>query len=296
MVERTSQPAPSPGRLTDYDAGAAGVEGALAGAPSPASPAAAAPGTRWWDREIATGTAAGLAIGAVVVAFFWGHASQPAAPIAPAPVAAPLARLASFGDQIVSEDVRTLAQWIAATNDAGGAPFVVIDKRQARLHVFGADAHLEASTPILLGGARGDDTVPGIGDRALADVLPHERTTPAGRFVGERGHNARGEDVVWVDYDAGVSMHRVLTTHAKERRLERLATPTAEDNRISYGCINVPVAFYEARLSPLFATRDAPIYVLPEVRSMADVFGWRDATQHSPAPLTHVAARHDARP
>jgi hypothetical protein len=62
----------------------------------------------------------------------------------------------------------------------------------------------------LLGGARGD-TVPGIGALQIADVLPEERTTPAGRFVGERGHNARGEDVVWVDYDAAVSMRLVLT-------------------------------------------------------------------------------------
>lgn len=274
MVEQPSQPAPAPGRLTDFDASARPV--------------------RWWDRDIATGAAAGLAIGALALAFLWLPAAPRPAANAPAPVPV---RSASFGDEVVSQDVRLLAQWVAASNDAGDAPFVVIDKRQARMHVFGADAHLQASTPILLGGARGDDTVPGIGDRALADVLPHERTTPAGRFVGERGHNARGEDVVWVDYDAGVSMHRVITTNKKERRLERLATPAVDDNRISYGCINVPVAFYEAHLRPLFAERDAPIYVLPEVRAMAEVFGWRDAAgPRPPRPLARAVALHDARP
>jgi len=85
---------------------------------------------------------------------------------------------------------------------------------------------------VLLGLARGDDSVPGIGERKIAEILPFERTTPAGRFVGERGRNASGEDIVWVDYDAAVSMHRVRATNPKERRLERLASPTPADNRI----------------------------------------------------------------
>ena len=92
----------------------------------------------------------------------------------------------------------------------------------------------------------------------------------------ERGRNARGEDVVWIDYDAGVSMHRVLTTNPKERRLERLSTPTVEDNRISYGCINVPVAFYETQVRPVFASRRALVYVLPDVKPVRDVFGSYD--------------------
>ena len=85
--------------------------------------------------------------------------------------------------------------------------------------------------------------------------------------------NARGEDVVWVDYDAAVSMHRVLTTNPAERRLERLATPTHEDNRVSYGCINLPKAFYEEVLAPTVRAHGAIIYVLPETRPAQQVFG-----------------------
>ncbi len=96
------------------------------------------------------------------------------------------------------------------------------------------------NAPVLLGVARGDHTVPGIGDKKLSEIKSEERTTPAGRFVAEVGTNARGEDVVWVDYDSAVSMHRVLTTNAKEQRARRLQTPTPNDNRVSYGCINVP--------------------------------------------------------
>ena len=83
-----------------------------------------------------------------------------------------------------------------------------------------------------------------------------------------RGHNTRGEDVVWVNYDEAASIHRVLVTNAEECRLERLATVTVEDNRISDGCINVPVTFYETHVRPTFAIRRAIVYVLPEIKSV----------------------------
>ena len=173
-------------------------------------------------------------------------------------------RRANFGLQPVSPQARQHAEWIASSADNGGLDFVIVDKLLARVHVFDANARLLGSSPVLLGAAHGDESVPGIGTRPMAQVLPHERTTPAGRFVGERGRNASGEDVVWVDYDAAVSMHRVRATNPKERRLQRLASPTPEDNRISYGCINVPTAFYNSTIGPLFAARDAIVYVLPE--------------------------------
>ena len=78
-------------------------------------------------------------------------------------------------------------------------------------------------TPALECYARGDHTVPGIGDRPLKVVKSYEKTTPAGRFVTEPGRNLNGEDIFWVDYDAAVSMHRVRATNPRERRLQRLA-------------------------------------------------------------------------
>ena len=88
--------------------------------------------------------------------------------------------------------------------------------------------------------------------------------------------DARGEDVVWVDYEAAVSLHRVITTKPEERRLERLATATPLDNRISYGCINVPARFYESVVSPAFSASDGIVYVLPETRPAREVFGSYD--------------------
>ncbi len=187
-----------------------------------------------------------------------------------------IARFADFALETASVEARHVADWIADSRDNAGADFILIDKKFARLYVFDNAARLVGSSPVLLGAARGDDAVPGIGTRPIEQIRPEERTTHAGRFVGERGRNTQGEDIVWVDYDAAVSIHRVRATKPAERRLERLATPTVDDNRISYGCINVPVAFYEAYIRPAFATRDAVIYVLPEVKSTLQVFGSYD--------------------
>jgi hypothetical protein len=192
--------------------------------------------------------------------------------------AAPVSgRRADFGSHVPSPDARFVADWIADSRDNVAADFVIVDKKMATLYVFDGQARLRGASPVLLGAAFGDDTVPGIGDRPLSQVLPEERTTPAGRFVAERGHNAHGVDVVWVDYDAAVSMHRVITTNPGERRLERLASATVDDNRISFGCINVPVAFFESTIEPLFMAHRAVVYVLPDHKSVQQVFGAYDA-------------------
>lgn len=191
-----------------------------------------------------------------------------------------------FAGQEVSDDARRLVGWVLRSNDHARTNFIVIDKKHARIHVFDSMASMSASGPILLGGMPGDEAIPAIGSRPLAQVRPEERITPAGRFVAERGQNDRAEDVVWISYDDALSIHRVLTTNADERRLERLATPTPDDNRISYGCINVPVDFYEAHVRPAFATHRAAVYILPEVKTLESVFG---------LPSTHAYA-HSSKP
>ncbi|MCY7388316.1 MAG: hypothetical protein LH481_09675 [Burkholderiales bacterium] len=190
-----------------------------------------------------------VALGLTWAGFSNSTASKPrfitaAVAVETAPKMAPVARVADFGAEKPSPDARHVADWIAASAYNGGMEFFTIDKKSARLYAFDADARLRDTSAVLLGLAVGDDSVPGIGTRPIAKVKPYERTTPAGRFVAQRGHNTQKEDVVWVDYDAAVSMHRVRTTNPRDKRLERLATATVADNRISYGCINVPAEFY----------------------------------------------------
>ena len=192
-------------------------------------------------------------------------------------LAAGLAALGSANAAAPAGDARELLDWVARTHDNAGMNYVVVDKRLATVSVLDGRGKLLGTSPVLLGAAVGDDSAPGIGTRPMAQVLPHERTTPAGRFLAEPGHNAQGEDIVWVDYDTAVSFHRVRVANPSDRRLQRLATPTASDNRISYGCINVPVNFYNNVLRPAMTESGAVVYVLPETRSWQQVF-WPSKT------------------
>ncbi|MFP8832714.1 L,D-transpeptidase [Hydrogenophaga sp. XSHU_21] len=210
----------------------------------------------------------------------WGVAARPDAP-------ASTAQVADFGSTTPSPAARALANNVARVRDHQGLPFFVIDKATATLHVFDGDSRLQASSPVLLGSAPGDDSVPGIGSRPIGLIQPEERTTPAGRFVAEAGRNLQGEDIVWVDHHAAISMHRVRTAKPLERRAERLATPTTDDNRISYGCINVPVDFYDAHVRTVFAaSRTAIVYITPQTRPLKEQFAWMevptDRVAHTP--------------
>lgn len=201
-------------------------------------------------------------------------------------------RQADFGPEASSAEARELAHWVVASADNGHLPFLVIDKVQARVFAFDAQGRLRGATAALLGTAVGDDSVPGIGQRKLSTIRPHERTTPAGRFVAYLDRDIHGEEVLWVDYDTSLSLHRIITTQAKERRAQRLASPTPVDNRITYGCINVSVQFYEAVVSPLFARTQGIVYILPETRAATLVFGSRPVKEEPqllpPAPVAEA--------
>jgi hypothetical protein len=184
---------------------------------------------------------------------------------------------ADFGGESPSRETRYVADWVVHSNDHKGLPFAIVDKHQAKAYVFYPNGKLRGAAPVLLGIAKGDDSAPGIGERELSDIPVELRTTPAGRFQASIGRNASGKDVLWVDYDAAISMHRVIDTNPKERRPQRLATPTPLDNRISYGCINAPIKFFEEVVVPAFSSdTHGIVYVLPEVRPLNKVFAAYD--------------------
>jgi len=188
------------------------------------------------------------------------------------PAEAPDPKRANFVREHKSRNAQHLADWIIDSGDNSGMPFVIVDKIDAKVFVFDADGRLRGAAPALLGLARGDENIPGIGDRKLSDIQPEERVTPAGRFVASLGFNFHGKDVLWVDYDGAVSLHRVVTNNPKERRLERLASRNPLDHRISYGCINVPANFFNDVVRPTFIGTYGIVYVLPETRSISKIF------------------------
>ena len=197
-------------------------------------------------------------LAALLLAAPWGEAQA-------APAAVEQGQTAGNGN------VQRLARWVVRSGDARSRPFIIIDKAQARVFAYHADGTPAGDTPALLGVAHGDVSPPGIGSRKLADIGPADRITPAGRFEAAMGRDLTN-DVLWVDYDAAISLHRVVTTNTAEHRLARLATASTADKRISFGCINVPAAFYEKTVAPLFRPADGMVYILPERSLFSSVF------------------------
>ncbi len=177
-----------------------------------------------------------------------------------------------FAAERASDDARYAAAQALDAGDAQGRPFAIVDKREARIYVFDASGRLAGASPVLLGLAAGDADTADIAQRTPASLAPLERATPAGRFESQPGHNDKGEAIVWVDYDASLAIHRLRPAPPQERRAERLASPSADDNRISRGCIVVPVAFYDSVVGPTLGSRRGVVYVLPETRPVQALF------------------------
>lgn len=164
-----------------------------------------------------------------------------------------------------------LLEWVQASGDNNGMPFAIVDKVAAAIFVHDAGGRLLGAEPVLLGSALGDDSAPHIGDRELAAIRPEERTTPAGRFIASYGPSRGQGNVLWVDYATAISLHAVPTGKKKERRLERLQSAPPDDNRISYGCINVSASFYENVIREAFKDARGVVYVLPDTKPLAEV-------------------------
>ena len=176
-----------------------------------------------------------------------------------------------FNGEAASRDTIRVTEWVVASRDNGNRPFLIVDKVNARVYLFDHRAKLLGTAAALLGLGSGDESVAGIGQRKLSTITPKERTTPAGRFVASLGNDFT-QDILWVDYDLALSLHRVITGNAKDRRHQRLASATALDNRISYGCINVPVGFYDKVIIPAFTGTTGTVYILPETKTIEEVF------------------------
>lgn len=173
--------------------------------------------------------------------------------------------------QEVSDTVIDLAGWVVATNDSQGYPFAIMDKAAAQILIFGPDGRLRGAAPGLFGSAVGDHTAPGIAGLALREIPGRDRTTPAGRFVGGYGPSIDAGRVLWVDYDSAVSIHPTATGVPAEKRAERLASPSPDDNRVTHGCINVEPGFYDLVVRPAFE-KGGVFYILPDSDSLADTF------------------------
>ena len=220
-------------------------------------------------RNLVVAASLALALGSIAL-----PSAAAAAEIPTANAAEPLGQAGEVADAVepTSEAMAQLMNWVIASGDNGGLPFIIIDKVAAKVFIFDAQGRLLGTTPALLGVTPGDESSPGVGDRELSAIKPEDRTTPAGRFVAKFGTASGHRNVLWVDYVTSISLHPVVTVNKKERRLQRLKSPSPEDNRITFGCINVPALFYAKVVRPVFKETTGVVYILPETKLLNEVF------------------------
>jgi hypothetical protein len=185
------------------------------------------------------------------------------------PAAARL-QAADFREEVASEAAHRVADWAVRSDDNAGMPFIIVDKIAAKVFVFDRSGELVDATMVLLGKAVGDDSAPNVGNEKLSEIPLDDQTTPAGRFMAVLSHE-RGVPFFWVDYEHAVSLHRVVGPPS-EKRLARLATTSTDDKRISHGCINVPVKFFDDVVLKTFGKMGGIVYILPEVKTVEEVF------------------------
>jgi len=179
---------------------------------------------------------------------------------------------AFFGAEQASDDVQLVANWAVKSHDNQGLPFVIVDKKQAKIFIFDVDGQIIGAARALLGMAEGDYDMESIGSKTLAQIPPKQRITPAGRYIARLGNNGHGGLYLWVDYDANIAIHAVVNPPG-QRRLERIISPDPKEHRISWGCINVPVICFNTIICPLFKKSKGIVYILPETKSPIAFFG-----------------------
>jgi hypothetical protein len=166
-----------------------------------------------------------------------------------------------------------VVDWVAASGDNHALPYVIVDKTTASMLMFDAKGKALGTVPVLIGIAVGDDATPGVGSKNLAEIGPAEKTTPAGRFLAKFGRPIGKERILWVDYATSVAIHPIPPgASKKEQRRKRMLSPTFADNRITFGCINVPMASYGKVIRPMFGKKGGYVYILPDTKPLEIVF------------------------
>jgi hypothetical protein len=173
-----------------------------------------------------------------------------------------------------------------------GKWFMVADKPNGMMHIFKEDGSHALSDPTLYGKDKGDVM------EAVSSLEGGAKITPAGKFTlqSKPSEYAGKQMLVLVeskDSTGYIAIHAADTSDLSENRLGRLDTPTAEDNRVSYGCINTKHDTFVNKIVPNIDSLDGGlIFVLPETaEATAEMFKPETKTvERTEAPTTTAKA------
>lgn len=159
-----------------------------------------------------------------------------------------------------SRSASVVNSWVQEAKDNSGQSYIIADKENGAIHIMAADGSVLATAPALYGYKTGDGM--SVGETPAGIFSIHNRSASAS-YGGDLQQfaTAPNGDVY--------AIHRVLTTNPAQNRQARLDSPSAQDNRISLGCINIPKEVYNQYLGENFQGK---LYIIPEQKELGSVF------------------------
>lgn len=152
-------------------------------------------------------------------------------------------------------------------------PIVIVDKQMGLTYMIDANGVLAGKSASLTGKTKGDFRSEEAKKTASVEsIAEKDKVTEAGMFEGAlKKSEDYGRVITLQEFNNySVALHQTYLKKPAERRQERLESATPEDNRISFGCINVPNEFMQnvvLKSIPYGMTR-FPIVVIPESKSI----------------------------
>lgn len=172
----------------------------------------------------------------------------------------------------MSPTAQRVYEAVATQATSTGKGFMIADKQNGMLHAFGPNGVIISQSPALYG--------KDVGDTMQKTGNQWNRVTPAGKYtltVESDSTYAGGKVFSLVETNVPgegvVAVHAVYLGNPDENRLGRLASPTAQDNRISWGCVNTSnQAFLNELLPNANILEGGAIFVLPDSTSATEMF------------------------
>lgn len=101
-------------------------------------------------------------------------------------------------------------------------------------------------------------------------VLLPEAHYPAGRFGANIDHNLKGKEILWVDYESVISMHPFVTNKPKNPFATSEKANVARKSYFVWLHQCATKSFHSG--DPAFIGIEGIVYVLPDTKSLTDVF------------------------
>lgn len=149
--------------------------------------------------------------------------------------------------------------------------YIIVDKPSATLYVFNEENELVETMPVLLGKTKGEEpnTANANDKKALGS------TTPAGKYkLGKVAENYSKKDsieyqgrLLQVLGDGPISIHMTYPKEFKERT-KALNSKTVNDNRMSWGCMNISPENFDKYIKPYFNKGNQTIFITPDDTSL----------------------------